>query len=100
MQIVGIEGSSGIGGKSGKAYDIGQIHTIVSLAAPFGEGNVAKGFMGSTYQCTSALIKSVSHNPVPFNAEVEIQDVMKFGKRETVILSIIPEKAGLNTSKS
>jgi lactam utilization protein B len=92
MQIVGLEGSSGIGNKSGKPYDIGQVHTIVALAPPFGENNVAKGFMGSMYECSSAIIRSVAHNPVPFNAEVEVRDIMKFGKRETHIISITPEK--------
>jgi lactam utilization protein B len=95
MQIVGLEGSSGISGKSGKAYEIGQLHSIVRLAPPLGDGNVAKGFMGSTYRVSVEIIKSLAHNTLPFTAEVEVQDVMRFGKREQEVTSVIPEKAGL-----
>ncbi len=91
MQIIGLEGSSGTG-KSGQPYEIGQIHAVVRLAAPFGHGNVANGSMGSTYRCPLAIVKSVAHLPVPFWAEVDCQDVMKFGKREQEIFGIVPEK--------
>jgi len=92
LLIVGLEGSSGIGGKSGKAYDIGNVHTLIDLADPFGVGNVARGQMGTTYQCTSELVKSVQHLPLPFEAECDVKAIMKFGKREENIVSIVPLK--------
>lgn len=92
LQIIGLEGSSGISGKTGKAYDMGSLHSVARLAAPFDESGVAKGSMGTTYRCSSALIKSLAHNPLPFVAEVEVQDVMKFGKREQEVISVTPEK--------
>lgn len=92
LQIIGLEGISGISAKSGKPYDMGSIHSVARLAAPFDESGVAKGSMGTTYRCSAALIKSLAHNPLPFVAEVEMQDVMKFGKREQEIISVTPEK--------
>ena len=92
MQVIGVECSApGAVSKAGVPYDIGQIHTIVPLAPPLGAG-VAKGSMGSTYRCESALIRSVSHLPVPFVADVDVRDVMRFGKREQQVFGIVPEK--------
>jgi hypothetical protein len=92
LHIIGLEGSSGISGKSGKAYDMGSIHSVARLAAPYDESGVAVGTMGTTYRCSSALIKSLAHNPLPFIAEVQVEDVMKFGKREQEVISVTPEK--------
>lgn len=91
MQIIGLEASSGTA-KTGNPYDIGQIHTIVPLAPPLGANNVAKGAMGSTYRCSSEVVKSVGHLPVPFIADVDVRDVMRFGKREQQVFGIVPEK--------
>jgi hypothetical protein len=93
MQIIGLEGSSGTG-KTGNAYEIGQVHSMIRLAAPFGHGNVANGMQGTTYRCPLAIVKTLAHLPVPFTAEVDVQDVMKFGKREQEIFGIVPEKLG------
>lgn len=92
LQIVGLEGSSGTSGKTGKAYEIGQLHSMARLAGPLDAANVAKGFMGTTYRCSVAVIKSLAHLPVPFMAEVEVEDVMRFGKREQEVISVLPEK--------
>lgn len=93
MQIVGIEGSSGVGGKSGKAYEIGQLHAIAPLSAPYGENGVAKGSMGTTYRCPLPLIMKIQHLTPPFVAEVEVRDVMKFGKREQEVVDVLPLEA-------
>jgi len=90
LLVVGLEGSTGIGGKSGKAYDIGNVHTLIDLAAPFGDNNVAKGQMGTTYSCSSDVVKTVAHLPLPFEAECEVKAIMKFGKREETIVSNTP----------
>lgn len=93
MQIIGFEASpvGAVSNKTGKAYDIGQIHAMVRLGSPL-SGGVAKGFMGSTYRCTSEMVRSIAHLPTPFAADVDVQDVMRFGKREQEIFSIVPEK--------
>lgn len=90
MQIVGFEGSSGVGKTSGKAYAIGQLHTLAALAAPFSDSGISKGQMGTTYQCPLPLVEKVKHLQPPFVAEVELRDVMRFGKREQEVLDITP----------
>lgn len=90
LSIVGLEASSGVSSKSGKPYDMGQLHSVARLADPFDSSGIAKGSMGTSYRCSSELVKSLAHNPLPFFAEVEVQDVMKFGKREQVVISVTP----------
>lgn len=90
MQIVGFEGSSGVSGKSGKAYEIGQLHALAPLSAPYGDAGVAKGSMGTSYRCPLPLIMKIQSLPCPFVAEVEVIDVMKFGKREQEVRDITP----------
>jgi hypothetical protein len=90
MQIVGFEGSSGTSKTSGNAYEIGQLHALARLASAFGSGNVAAGFMGTTYRCPLSVIKTIAHLAPPFMAEVDVQDVMKFGKREQEVVSVLP----------
>lgn len=92
LQIIGLEGSTGIGKTSNKAYEIGQIHSLAPLAPPLGDGNVAYGCMGTTYKVGVAIIKSLAHLPLPFMAEVDIRDVMRFGKREQEVFAVVPEK--------
>lgn len=90
MQIVGFEGSSGVGKTSGKAYQIGQLHAMAPLAEAYGEGGIAKGYMGTTYRCPLPLIQKIQNLQTPFVAEVEVIDVMKFGKREQEVRDINP----------
>lgn len=90
MQIVGFEGSSGVSAKSGKAYEIGQLHALAPLAAPYGDAGVSKGAMGTTYRCPLPLIMKIQSLPCPFMAEVDVRDVMKFGKREQEVFDIAP----------
>lgn len=90
MHIVGFEGSSGMGKTSGKAYEIGQLHTVCELAPPYGDAAVSKGGMGTTYRCPLPLIMAIKHLQPPFIAEVELRDVMKFGKREQEVVDVKP----------
>ena len=90
VQIVGFEGSSGVGKTSGKAYAMGQIHTLATLAEPFSEGGISKGQMGTTYRCPLPLVEKVKHLQPPFVAEVDIRPVMRFGKREDEVHDINP----------
>lgn len=90
LQIVGYEGSSGVSPKTGKPYEIGQLHALAPLSAPYGDGNVSRGVMGTTYRCPLPLIMKLGTMPAPFMAEVDIRDVMKFGKREQEVYDITP----------
>lgn len=90
MQIIGLEGSTGVGKTSGNAYDMGSVHTIIRMAPPLGKDNIAQGMIGTSYRCTSAMVRSVAHLPLPFWAEVDVQDVSRFGKREQQVMGILP----------
>ena len=90
MHIVGFEGSSGVSSKSGKAYEIGQLHAMAPLASAYGDDAVAKGQMGTTYRCPLPLIQKIKYLPCPFVAEVDVVDVMKYGKREQEVRDITP----------
>lgn len=90
MQVFGLEASSGISGKTGKEYAMASIHAVARLAPPLGTGNIAQGSMGTAYRCTPEIVKRVAHLPLPFWAEVDVQDVMRFGKREQEVMDCVP----------
>ena len=88
--VLGIEGSQGIGAKSGKAYDMGKVFMTAPLAPPMG-GNVAKGSMGYEVECVdSEVVRRVAHLPLPFEAECDIRTVMKFGAPKQTCFEIKP----------
>lgn len=90
MQIVGFEGSQGVGKISGKAYAIGQLHTLASLAAPLSDDGISSGQMGTTYRCPLPLVEKIKHLRPPFMAEVDVRAEMRFGKREEVVYDVTP----------
>lgn len=90
MQIIGVEISEGIS-KAGKPYSIGRLHTTIALAPPMaGTENVARGFVGTTYDCDVVLLRKVQHLPFPITAEVTVTPVQRFGKREELVSDIAP----------
>lgn len=90
LNIIGMESSEGISNKSGKPYAIGNLHTIARLADSFQADGVAKGHMGTTYSTSPAVIAKIKHLQTPFMAEVQIEAIMKFGKREESIVDVVP----------
>jgi len=46
--------------------------------------------MGTTYEVDVELIKRIEHNPLPMDAEMSIEDVIRFGKREGKVMDIRP----------
>lgn len=90
-QIVGIEISEGVSKKTGNAYSMGTLHTVTKLAPAFGGAdNVSKGFMGDRFQCDAPILRKIQHLPFPIMADVTTEDVMRFGKRETVVTDVSP----------
>lgn len=91
VTICGIEVNEGVSKKTGNAYSMGSLHTICALAPPFGgKDNIAKGFMGTTYEADPVLLRKLEHLPFPLEAEVVIQNVMRFGKRQEVVADVVP----------
>lgn len=92
LQIVGFETSRGISKKTGKPYAMGQLHVIHKLADPL-DGNVSEGFMGCTYSVDSMVTDSLAGIKCPFWADVNIESVMRFGQRQSIVLSATPVSA-------
>ena len=89
VTIIGHLAKSGTSSKSGtpKPWAIGELYIMVPFSAR-DEG--AKGFMSMTRRCPPELIKTIQHLPVPLQAELEIQDVIVFGKPEVEVIAIKP----------
>lgn len=86
MQVVGFEISEGVSKKTGKPYAIGQLHTMI----PFSGAKGAKGFVGHTYEAEVSVLRKIEHLQPPFAADVEVQQVMKYGKAQNEVVSVVP----------
>lgn len=94
VNVIGFEITQGISKKNGQPYAIGKLHCALPLAPSQGAGNCAKGYMGSTYQLDVSVLRKVEHLAPPFNADIEAQDIMRFGERRQEIVSIVPSERG------
>lgn len=91
MQIVGIEISEGTSKKSGRPYSMGTVHTITKLAPPMGQAdNISKGYAGDKLECDVTVLRKIQHLPFPVHAEVELETVLRFGERRSVVTDIRP----------
>lgn len=89
VTVIGLLVKEGTSMKSGtaKPYSIGEIYTMV----PFSERDIgAKGFMAMTRKVAPEIIKTIQHNTLPFHAEIEVRDVINFGKPELEVTAIKP----------
>lgn len=95
VSIIGLERMQGISKKNGNPYAMGKIHTTLLLEfreVDNGETqSLAKGMAGTIYDNVDLdAIRAVEHLPLPFEAELVIVDVIKYGKREGKVVSIRP----------
>ena len=86
LTIQGFEILTGKSTKNGKDYDMSRIHTVI----PLQESATAKGYAGTSYQVPAHLIEKIKHLPMPLVADVEMQDVMRWGERQQHVSSIQP----------
>lgn len=86
MQVVGFEITEGVSKKTGNPYAIGKLHTMIPLAGAKG----AKGFVGHTYDCEVSVLRKIEHLQPPFASDVEVQQVMKYGKAQNEVVSVVP----------
>lgn len=97
--VLGVERMEGVskekeGRAGGKQYAIGKVHAACVLdTARNGEKSLAKGAMGTTYDVDVELVRRIEHNTFPFHAELLIEDVMRFGKREGKVMEVRPLQA-------
>jgi hypothetical protein len=101
IKVVGTERMEGTSSKSGKAYAIGRVHAIAPLdTSRNSERGQAKGWMGTTYEVDVELVKRIEHNTLPFDAEMLVEDVIRFGKREGKVMDIRPVAAPVELKKA
>lgn len=89
-KLIGIEVMEGVSKKSGKTYSMGRLHVLTKLAAPQGEDNVSKGFMGDVYECDAAHVRAVAHLPYPVDVVLDLETEMRFGERRMVCTGVKP----------
>ena len=90
LQVIGFEITEGTSARTGKPYSIGKLHTILPLSSSSKAGNAAKGSMGCEYRIEVGVLRKIEHLQPPFMADLESAEVMRFGKRETDIVAVVP----------
>lgn len=83
--VMGYEIAEGVSKKTGNAYSIGKLYVALPVI-----GKGAKGLMGTQYDCEPSILRKLENIPLPCLAEIEQQDVMRFGERKQEIASISP----------
>jgi len=87
--VIGVNISEGIAKATGKNYSIGKLYAALPLA-----GDGARGLMGTEYQCEPAILRKLDGISLPAECNLEMQDVMRWGKRvqEIASISVIPNE--------
>lgn len=89
--VIGFESSEDVSKKTGREYAIGKVYAAVKLDGRNVEGKfICKGAMGTEYSVEPSVVKRIAHLPVPFEADLVVEDVMRFGKRETKVFDVVP----------
>lgn len=88
--IIGLERLEGIGKESKKPFAIGKVYAAVKLDSRETANGLTKGAMGTEYRVEVEAVKKIEHLPMPFEAELVLEDVMRYGKRETNVLEVRP----------
>ena len=88
LHVIGFEASEGVSKKTNKPYSIGRIYAALPMAG----SPRARGFMGTQYECDTVVIDKLASSGIepPFMADLEMQDVMRWGTRKQEIVSISP----------
>lgn len=85
VHVIGIEISEGVSKKTGNPYAIGKLYVALPIV-----GKGARGLMGSEYQCEPAVLRKLESMQLPCVAELEMQDVMRYGQRRQEVASVTP----------
>ncbi|WP_114973669.1 hypothetical protein [Rhodoferax ferrireducens] len=85
--VIGLDFAEGVSTKSGtpKPYSIGKLFVACKI-----DGQNARGAQGTEYQVDVSTIKKINHLPLPFEADLHVEDVMRFGKRESKVFDVVP----------
>ncbi|MDQ0608893.1 hypothetical protein QFZ83_003064 [Variovorax sp. W1I1] len=90
VTVVGVERLEGTGKESKKPFSIGKVFATVKLETSHSDQGLTKGAMGTEYRVDVELVKRIEHLDFPVDAELTVEDVMRFGKRETKVLDVRP----------
>lgn len=85
VTVTGFDWMEGDSKKTGRPYSIGKFYVQLPI-----DGKNAKGTMGAEYDTTAELVRRFEVYPVPFEAQLVIQDVVRFGKRESKLVDVVP----------
>lgn len=85
--VIGLQISEGVAKTTGKPYSIGKLHAALPMS-----GDGTRGMMGSEYQCEPAILRKLDGINLPAYCDLEMQDVMRWGKRvqEIASISVVP----------
>lgn len=84
--VIGFEYSEGTSKKSGNPYSFGSLYVNLPM-----QGNKnGKGAQGSSFTIEREFYDKVKHLEPPFNAELTVEMVMKFGAPTAVVTNIQP----------
>lgn len=81
--VIGTSINEGVAKNTGKPYSIAKLFAALPLA-----GDGARGMMGSEYNVEAAVLRKLDNVPLPAYCELEMQDVMRWGKRQQEIVSV------------
>jgi hypothetical protein len=90
VTVVGVERLEGVGKESKKDFAIGKVFATVKLETSHSDKGLTKGAMGTEYRVDVETVKRIEHLDFPVDAELVVEDVMRFGKRETKVLDVRP----------
>jgi hypothetical protein len=89
VTIIGSLCKEGTSTKSGtaKPYSIGELYMMI----PFSERDQgAKGCTSLTRKCSVDIIKRIQHLPYPLEVDMEVRDVIVYGKPEVEVVDLRP----------
>ena len=89
VTIIGSLVKEGVSTKSGtaKPYAIGEVYCMI----PFSDRDQgAKGHTSLTRKCNPEIIKRIQHLPYPLDVELDVRDVIVYGKAEVEVTDIRP----------
>lgn len=84
VNVIGIEHSQGISAK-GEPYNIGKLYAALMLV-----GKGVRGFSGTEYRCEPVVLDKLKDVELPCVCELEIQDVIRWGKRQQEVVAVTP----------
>ncbi len=85
VTVIGLDWMEGVSKKTGNNYSIGRFFVTLPI-----DGKNAKGNQGAEYEASAEMVRRFDQLPMPFEADMTFQDVVRFGKRESKLVDVTP----------